>query len=177
MWYAPTVIESGRIKKEKASRKRTPVPKVQPDFPSVEITIDVYGQAAVIDLADFAELLVIDPNNISEQLVRQARLYFDIAEYASCAVSAAERRKQALDIWQAEQWTEVFDSASERGAKPPTVDSAKAAVKGDPEYRKRLALWMDAQEDASLLENARDAMKMRQFMLTKLAGAQEAEGN
>lgn len=153
------------------------MPKVSSDFPSVIIVIEVYGHEVSIDLAEWAEDLVIDPNNIAQQLERQARRYFDIAEYAACAVATAERRKQGLEIWQAEKWRDVFDDAAGRGEKPPTVDNAKATVKADPEYRKRLTRYSEAQEDASLLENARDAMKMRQFMLTQLAGAQRAEGN
>lgn len=153
------------------------MPKVSSDFPSVKVTIDVYGQKVTIDLAEWAEELVIDPNNITEQLVRQSRRYFDIAEYTSCAVTTAERRKQHLDVWLSESMRELRDAAVKRGDRAPGVDALKAEAKSDPEYRKRLDRYMDAQEDASLLESARDAMKMRQFMLTQLANAQRAEGN
>ena len=152
------------------------MPKVPSDFPSVPLTINVYGTKVDIDLAEWAEELLVDPNDLSKQLERQSRRYFDIAEYAACAAATVERRKQAFEIWQAEKWREIFDAAAGRGEKAPTVDSAKAQVKADPEYKKRLDLMMDAQEDASMLENARDAMKMRQFMLTHLTGALKAEG-
>lgn len=153
------------------------MPKVSSDFPSIPVTIDVYGTKVTIDLADWAEDLVIDPNNLSQQLERQSRRYFDIAEYASCAAATAERKKQNLDIWLSERMRELRDGALGRGERAPGVDALKADAKSDPEYKKRLDRMLDAQEDASLLENARDAMKMRQFMLTHLAGALKAEGN
>lgn len=152
------------------------MPKVSSDFPSVPVTIDVYGAKVTVDLAEWAEELVIDPNNLSEQLARQSRRYFDIAEYASCAATAAERKKQALDVWLAEAMRDFRDECLSKGEKAPSVDFSKATIKAMPEYKKRLERWLDAQEDASMLENARDAMKMRQFMLTHLTGALKAEG-
>ncbi len=146
------------------------MPKVKSNFPSVVVKVDVYGHKVEVDLTEWAEELVIDPNNISAQLERQARLYFDIAEYAACAVAGAERKKQALEIWMAEKWREVMDGGK------MTVDSAKNAVREDPEFDRLSGLYIDAREDSSLLENARDAMKQRQFMLSQLAGAQRAEG-
>ncbi len=153
------------------------MPRVKSNLPDITIKVSVYGHDVAVNLSECAEDLLVDPNNLDEQMARQAVLYFDIAEYAACAIAEAERCKQDLEVWQSEKWRDLFNRAVERGEKPPTVDSAKAEVKADPKYATLHSRYIDAQEDASLLENARDAMKMRQFMLAKLAGAASAEGN
>lgn len=153
------------------------MPRVSSDFPEVKIDIDVYGHKVTIDLAEWADVLLVDPNNLPEQMERVSRQFFDIAQYAACAVATAERRKQTLEIWQAEKWRDIFDNAGGRGEKLPTVDNAKAIVKADPKFGQLSDRYADAREDASLLENARDAVKMKQFMLSRLAIAEKAEGN
>ena len=101
------------------------MPKVKSDFPSVVIDVDVYGHKVAVDLAAWADLLILDPNNIIEQMMKVANQYFDIAQYTSCAVARAEHLKQALDIWYSEAWSELFSDAAGRGEKQPTVDNAR----------------------------------------------------
>lgn len=149
----------------------------EPDFPDVTLDVDVYGHIEKVNLSDFAEKLVIDPNHLDVALLRQANLYFNIAQYASCAVATSERCRQQRDVWLAERIRELRDEALERGGRAPGYDTLSAEATSDSKYAKLQDLYIDAKQDASILENARDAMKMRQFMLGHLVGAQKAEGN
>jgi len=149
----------------------------EPDFPDVTIDVDVYGHTETVNLADFAEKLVIDPANIDVALVRQPNLYFNIAEYATCAAATAERCRQQRDVWLAEAIRDKRDAAlSEGKGRAPGYDTLEAEAKSEKRFQELDELYIDAKQDASMLENARDAMKMRQFMLGHLAGAQKAEG-
>lgn len=149
----------------------------EPDFPDVSLDVDIYGHTESINLSEFADKLVIDPANIDTAMVRQPNLYFNIAEFAACAIATAERCRQQRDVWLAERIRELRDAALSEGAKrAPGYDTLEAEAKSDRQFIKLDSLYIDAKQDASMLENARDAMKMRQFMLGHLAGAQKAEG-
>ena len=138
----------------------------------------MYGHIEKVNLSEYAEKLVIDPNDLGTALLKQANLYYNIAQYASCAIATAERCKQQRDVWLAERIREVRDEALEAGSKrPPGYETMSAEAVTDPKYAKLQDLYIDAKQDASILENARDAMKMRQFMLGHLVGAQKAESS
>jgi len=149
----------------------------EPDFPDVKLDVDVYGHRETINLSEFAEKLVIDPANIQAALLRQPNLYFNIAEFASCAIATAERCRQQRDVWLAERIRDNRDVALSEGAKrAPGYDTLEAEAKTNPRFIELDSLYIDSKQDASMLENARDAMKMRQFMLGHLAGSQKLEG-
>ena len=149
----------------------------EPDFPNVDIDVDVYGHSESVNLSEFADKLVIDPANIDVALVRQPNLYFNIATFAACAVATAERCRQQRDVWLAERIRDLRDAALSEGTKrAPGYDTLEAEAKSEKRFQELDELYIDAKQDASVLETARDAMKMRQFMLGHLAGAQKAEG-
>jgi len=143
-------------------------------IPSVVLKVNVYGTRQTIDLSSWAENLLIDPADIQHELEKQPRLYFEIGEITACAITQAERTKHDLEVWLSEKVSEIRNEAIGRGGKLPGYDTLEAEAKTDPEYERLYSRYIDAKEDASVLEVARDAMKMRQFMLTHMSVAQRA---
>jgi hypothetical protein len=145
------------------------------ELPDQIVTVEIEGQDFTLRLNDFGMRMKIDPVNLEDELREQSGFYFWVARLSTVAGVDAERRKQELDLFLAERTDEIRDELEGAGKKVPGVEAISAKAKTEREYVDRLDAYLDAKQNAGLMNEARMAAQMRSYMILALARGQQQE--
>jgi len=129
------------------------------------IKVTVNGKKYKLNLSDLAKRLEIDASNLDYELEHQAAFYYWIATLATNAVFMAEEQKHAFEVFYSELINEARSEFEKEGGKAPAATIIEATVKSQEEYQERLGELMKIKRIAALFETAREAVRMRQFLL------------
>lgn len=122
-----------------------------------------------MDLSEFEQDRKLDPSQLDVEAVQQADLFFKWAERAITARSDAERLELVLEVTEARIQAEIRkDPESFKLEGRVTEAGVAAAVKQSARYIEAHDAWLDAKEQASLLDKAVIAMDMKKRMIESL---------
>lgn len=143
-------------------------------IPEQTIHIDVEGDTFNLDMRELGNLCRIDPNQLDLEMREQSAMYVWVGMLAANAKAYAEQLKQEMKLLTSELVKEVRRGYEGQG-KPPAKDIIVMEAQESAEYIKASDDYLAAQKTADLAEVAREAVKMRQFLLTVLGNNRRSE--
>ena len=123
--------------------------------------------------------LIIDPNQLDVEAVRQAELFYRYAKEAVKARTVMDEKKMAMEVLEAKLQMRVRENPEKFGLLKVTEASIIACVKTRDSYIGAFQEWVRAAERSRLIDKAVVGMEMKKSMietLTKLHGQQYFAG-
>lgn len=128
----------------------------------------------VIKPQELSDDTAFDPDNIDDEMMRQAGLYAHYAVKASQAAEAADNAKIKRDITESKIDMEIRDNAAEEGTKL-TEGKITAMVKTDVRWVKASKYYNAAKATAELGKYALEAFKQKRDMLVQIGVSMREE--
>jgi len=121
-----------------------------------------------MDTDRFAQDKSIDPSRLDLECVTQTDKFFYWAQLAMIANAAVDKAKLHLEVVKAHLDVECRRDPTEFGIAKPTEAAVDAAVRCHSKYQQAYARYLDAKEEARLLDIAVATMEQKKRMLEHL---------
>ena len=117
---------------------------------------------------NFKEALKIDQHHLDAEWMRQPSLYQEWAEELAHAVATKDRAKERVELVKAELDKEIRGDPEAFEIAKTTETVIQATIIQQPEYKKVYHEYLEAKEDAAVLDGAVQALEHKRKALEKL---------